>query len=410
MSAHPGPAPVRVPARIPDQTILMPKPRLFCSKPFTWFEVSRGNLGGEGDTFLCCPTWLPVPVGNLNQQSVSEVWNGSQAEAIRRSILDGTFAHCVRANCPHLQAGDGPVMPADAVTDPQLRSAIDNQLTVLPWGPRDINCSYDRSCNLSCPSCRAELIVETAASDRIERIQRRLTEEALGDARLLYITGSGDPFGSPYFRRWLQTMRRASMPQLERIHLHTNGLLWTPARWASIPADVRELITTADISIDAATAATYATNRRGGRFEVLLTNLAFVRELRTSGPLRHLSVSMTVQDNNVAEMRDFVRLGQHFAADTVYFGHLVDWGTYPPGGFEARAVHLPGHPRHHALVAMLADPVFAGPPVLLGNLSGLRRQAVRHPSLRERLRRSLGLASRWARVAADRCCGRLSPR
>jgi hypothetical protein len=367
----------------------MPKPRLFCSKPFTWFEVSRGNLGGEGDTFLCCPSWLPVPVGNLGQQSVNEVWNGPRAREIRRSILDGTFDFCVRANCPHLQAGDGPVMPADAVTDPELRRAVDERLTVLPWGPRDINCSYDRSCNLSCPSCRTEVIVETAAGDRIERIQQRLTEEALGDARLLYITGSGDPFGSPYFRRWLQTMRRADMPRLERIHLHTNGLLWTPERWEAIPANVRELITSADISIDAATEDTYAINRRGGRFEVLLRNLSFVRALRTGGPLRHLSVGMTVQANNFAQMRDFVRLGQRFAADTVYFGHLVDWGTYPPGGFAERAVHLPVHPRHHELLATLEDPVFAGPPVMLGNLSGLRRPAPRPASLQQRLRRFL---------------------
>ena len=86
-----------------------------------------------------------------------------------------------------------------------MRRAIDESLTILPWGPREINCSYDRSCNLSCPSCRAKVIVESRAKDRVLRIQKRLTEEALPEARLLYITGSGDPFGSPFFRRWLQT-------------------------------------------------------------------------------------------------------------------------------------------------------------------------------------------------------------
>ena len=342
----------------------MSAPRLFCSRPFTWFEVSRGSLGGEGDTFLCCPGWLPTPVGNLERQSVEEVWNGPVAQEVRRSILDGSFSHCVAANCPHLQALDGPVQRVDEVDDPDLRRAIDEGLTVLPWGPRDINCSYDRSCNLSCPSCRTQVIVESGARDRIERIQRRLSEEALGDARLLYITGSGDPFGSPFFRRWLQTMRRADMPRLERIHLHTNGLLWTERLWETMPADVRALVKTADISIDAATAETYAANRRGGRFEVLLENLAFVRTLREQGPLEWLSVNMTVQANNVAEMRDFVRLGERLGADGVYFGHLVNWGTFDDAEFARRAVHLPAHPRHAELLAVLADPVFATPKVL----------------------------------------------
>src|SRR5687767_14258711 len=114
----------------------MPESRLFCSKPFTWFEVSRGSLDGEGDTFLCCPAWLPTPAGNVERQSVQEVWNGPVAQDNRRSILDGSFSHCVAANCPHLQAVDGPVQQAAEVTDPDLRRVLDEELTVLPWGPR----------------------------------------------------------------------------------------------------------------------------------------------------------------------------------------------------------------------------------------------------------------------------------
>lgn len=347
-------------------------PRLFCAKPFTWLEVSRGSLGGEGDCFLCCPTWLPTPVGNLQRQPVAEVWNGPAAQAVRRSILDGSFSHCVAANCPHLRHGDGPVQPVDAVDDPRLRRAIDEGLTVLPWGPQEVNCSFDRSCNLSCPSCRTEVIVESRARDRIDAIRERLRAEALGEARLLYITGSGDPFGSPFFRRWLQTMRRDEMPALERIHLHTNAQLWTPRLWATIPAEIRALVTTADVSVDAATAGTYALNRRGGDFGVLLDNLAFVRTLRERGPLEWLGINMCVQANNYAEMPAFVALAHAVGADTAYFLHLDDWGTFGPAEYAARAVHRPAHPEHAALRAVLADPALDDPIVRLGNLAPLR--------------------------------------
>src|SRR5262249_8259795 len=160
--------------------------------------------------------------------------------------------------------------------DERLREIIRKDLTRLPFGPSDVICCFDQSCNLSCPTCRTHVIMETDHRTAIVNIQQRLEDEALKEARLLYITGSGDPFGSPFFRRWLQTMKRSSMPKLERIHLHTNGLLWTRRIWESIPEETRSLVQAATISVDAASPATYAINRRGGDFATLLDRLRFI--------------------------------------------------------------------------------------------------------------------------------------
>lgn len=346
---------------------------LFCSKPFSWFEVSRGYH--EGDVFLCCPAWLDIPVGNLDHHSVAEAWNGTAAQILRRSILDGTFAYCRRDRCPYLQKVTGPVQRRRDVTDPLMRAVIDEGLLVLPYGPREINCAYDRSCNLSCPSCRTALIVETRRRDQIERIQRKLNDEALADAELLYITGSGDPFGSPFFRKWLRTMKRADMPKLRRLHLHTNAVLWTPAMWETISPEIRELITSAEISIDAARPDTYRINRRGAEFAILLRNLEFIATLRRDGPLRHLCIHMVVQENNFEEMPEFVDLGQWCRADSVYFSRLVNWGTYSDTEYRERAVHLESHRRHEEFLAMLENDRLTDPIVDLGNLTELRRGA-----------------------------------
>jgi hypothetical protein len=369
--------------------------RLVCTKPFTWFEVSRNGEGTEGEAFLCCPAWLDTPVGNVERQSVADVWNGATAQAVRESIHDGSFRHCSRARCPHLQATSGPVRRLDDVKDPEVRDVMRRRLTVLPYGPREINCSYDRSCNLSCPSCRAQVIVESRAKDRVLRIQQRLTEEALPEARLLYITGSGDPFGSPFFRRWLQTMRTEDMPKLETIQFHTNALLWTPRMWETLAPEVRALVRFADISIDAARPETYAINRRGGDFDTLLRNLEFIATLRTNGPLEWVGINMVVQANNFREMPDFVRLGQRFGFDMVYFQQLVNWGTFSAQEFAARAVHLPGHPERSALGEVLANPILAEPIVDLGNMRDVRNTLVaerRNPALR--------LGAMWSTLAA----------
>ena len=152
----------------------------------------------------------------------------------------------------------------------------------------------------------------------------------LADARMLYITGSGDPFGSPFFRRWLQTMSRSAMPKLERIHLHTNGLLWTKRIWESIPERHTRADPGATISIDAATPQTYAVNRRGGDFETLLERLAFIGESKRTGPLEYLEIHMTVQANNYKEMPQFLELGRRHHCDRVSFHQLLDWGTFSP--------------------------------------------------------------------------------
>ncbi|MBI5509390.1 MAG: radical SAM protein [Deltaproteobacteria bacterium] len=352
----------------------MAEPRpLFCAKPFKRFEVSRRQ---GGLTHLCCSAWLKRAVGNLKEQSVAAVWNSVAAQEIRASILDGSFSYCDRQRCPFLQTVSGPVSALADVKDPELLAAVRERWTELPYGPRDISCAYDRSCNLACPSCRTAVVVETDREQEIVAIQRKLNDEALKDAHVLSITGSGDPFGSPYFRRWLQSMQRADMPRLRSIHLHTNAQLWTPGTWATIPAEIRALVGSTEISIDAATAATYAVNRQGGDFERLLRNLELVRQLRREGPLRRVKISMVVQENNFTEMPEFVRLGQRLDVDCVYFSQLVDWQTFAPDELAARSVHRPEHPRHRELVAVLKDRIFDDPKVDLGNLTEPRKRGL----------------------------------
>jgi MoaA/NifB/PqqE/SkfB family radical SAM enzyme len=348
--------------------------RLFCSKPFTWFEVSTkgANVQRKGDVYMCCPSWLDTSIGNLADQSVEEIWNGENAQKIRESILDGSFKYCDASKCAFLQTASGPVQPVEAVEDKTLKTVIAEGLTKLPYGPKEVICSYDSSCNLSCPSCRFEVFIEHESKEQILALEEKLRSEALKDATFLYITGSGDPFGSPYFRKWLQTMKKSEMPNLKEIRLHSNAQLWTPGLWNTIPEEIRELITSAEISVDAACAATYSVNRRGGDFDKLLRNFEFISSLLKNGPLKSVTISMVVQENNFQEMPDFVRLGQRFGFDVIYFSQLVNWGTFSSKDYANRAVHLPKHPKHSEFVELLQGEIFDQPEVHLGNLTEIR--------------------------------------
>jgi hypothetical protein len=96
--------------------------------------------------------------------------------------------------------------------------------------------------------------------------------------------------------------------------------------------------------------------------------------------LEWVKISMVVQENNFMEMSDFVRLGKRFDFDTVYFGQLVNWGTFSEAEFANRAIHLPGHPRHKEFLDLLKNEIFDEPLVDLGNLTATRNPAKRLPT------------------------------
>ncbi len=349
---------------MPDES----KPALFCSRPFTFFEIA--NHPKRGEAYLCCPTWLPHSLGNATHQDIASMWNGETAAAIRRSILDGSFKYCT-THCPWLQTASGPVQKISDVADPELKRIIEHKLVEIS-SPRIINAAFDRSCNLSCPTCRNEHFIERESAPEIRKLQRLIDAQLLPEAEQLYITGSGDAFGSPFFLEWLRNLDVIDKPKL-KIHLHTNAQLWTPAIWTKLPAAVRRVVATTEISIDAASERTYLLNRRGGSWSKLMDNLEFIAKLRVEGPLQHLRIHMLVQENNFDEMPAFVALGARIGADHIYFSHLVNWGTFTEEEWARRSIHLRTHPRHEELLAMLAHPSLKDPRADFGNLSEVVR-------------------------------------
>lgn len=329
--------------------------RTICHNPFEWFEIHP-----DGQVFACCPAWLKRSLGNLLTDDLDDIWNGVTARDLRRSIHDGSFRHCNRRRCPRLINGTAPVGQFGELEDGVVRDVFEARQTRLPWGPQKLNLCYDRSCNLACSSCRPGVYVANEEERRrAEVLSDRLQRELAPQARQMIISGTGDPFASASYRRLLEAFVPSNYPHLESIHLHSNGLLWDASAWQSMQA-VQPFVRTAEISIDAASAATYGVNR-GGDFERLLENLTFL----ASQPMA-ITLSFVVQQNNYREMADFVCLAQGYGF-AVYFSQLVNWGTFRREEFRRRAVHLPDHPEHAAFCAMLRE-VAKRPRVDIGNL------------------------------------------
>jgi MoaA/NifB/PqqE/SkfB family radical SAM enzyme len=328
----------------------------FCHVPFTHLST-----GFQGDSFLCCcPAWVPFPVGNvLSAPSAESVWNSDAAVEVRRSILDGDFKYCSRTLCSYIAAQKLP--KKDDISDPTLRRYIDQRKTVLDDVPQMVQLNHDATCNLSCPSCRTEIIAAKAEEQdtyaaAAQRVILPLLRKVNGQS---YISGGGEAFSSKHFRSILAALNRDEYPGLY-VYLITNGLLLTAQRWSEYP-NLPEMIDILSVSIDAARPETYERLRRPGKWPVLMRNLEVMAEMRRARKLRRFQINFVVQEDNFREMLDFVALGKQLGVDEVWFQRLTNYGAYDERQFLRADVTSAAHPRHAELLEIIRNPLLQGP-------------------------------------------------
>lgn len=332
-----------------------------CTTPFEQLDVL------EGSAHQCCASWLQQSAGNLMTTPWRAVWNSPAAQAVRASVLDGTYRFCNKTACPKIQANALPRAEDLARSNPRWAEILKHAQTALPEGPRVVNLAYDRTCNLACPSCRTDrYAADDATRDRYARMQDAAILPMLKTADLVFITGSGDPFASKNFRRLMTDLDAGAYPDL-RFQIMTNGMLFTPAQWRQFPA-LHGRVQVLKISTDAATGPTHEALRRGARWDVMLANMRFAGDLVAEGQIEQFDLVFTVQSANWREMGDAVDLAKAMGATGIYFARLTNWGTFTAADYADHAVFRPGHPDHAAFLAAMQDPRLTDPMVLLGDL------------------------------------------
>ncbi|WP_318468200.1 radical SAM protein [Photobacterium leiognathi] len=340
--------------------------RLYCLSPFK--DLILINDGSH----FCCSAWHGYPsLGDPKSNSLDDIWNSESAIEFRQSILDGSYRYCRHDMCPRLVNPKRELTTLSELT-PGLQHEIQQTNGDLLGKFTFVNYGFDPSCNLSCPSCRTEVIIAKGkAAEDIKFIEAQLEQNG-HDLEELYISGGGDAFGSPYSRDFLSRMTEENFPNLHSILIHCNGQLFNGFIWNKLPDFVKDRIHYVEISIDAARKETYEENRRGGSFEKLLDNLEFIKSLKKKGYLSYIKFSFVVQDNNVSEMGDFVEIAKLFDADCVFFCRLMNWGAYSNVEYKNRNVCDKSHLNHQQLLSMLADSRMDESIVDLTNLSGLK--------------------------------------
>ncbi len=320
-----------------------------CIKPFTNLEVHQNSH------FLCCGSWL---LKHLPKHTSSKAaWESIEADEIRNTMLDGSYKYCDKSECPYLKQiinhGEiGNIAPFYHKNNlpKDIDDTINLFLTKKTFKPSMIHFSFDHTCNLKCPSCRVDLIIENSSG--IERVKKTIQEieiEFGSTTKTLLITGSGDPFISVGFRDFLKTFDKSKWPILNKIHLHTNATKWNKKMWDSM-SNVHKYIKSCEISIDAATKDTYETKvRLGGKWDELIENLKFINTIPS---LKNIKTSFVVQKKNYKEMKMFYDLMLSIFGKkvNVYFGRINNWGTFSNEQYLNEKVWDVSHPDYNDFV------------------------------------------------------------
>jgi len=336
--------------------------KYICVQPFKHLEFFKDHAT------MCCPSWLDTKLkydknedGTINY----DVWKSNTANEIRKSVLDGTYSYCNKNLCPHLRTLIDTQKPNGYffVHKKDLPHTMYDGFVIdennISSGPGSLNFTYDDSCNLKCPSCRLQVFM--AKPDEIieiDNITDFIKNKYSKETRKLAITGSGDPWASKSFRKFLFEFDPKMWPNLDDIYLTTNANLFTKENWDKIK-NAQPYIKSVEISIDAATKETYENKvRLNGNWDILMKNLEFISEIKTINTLR---CSFVVQNNNYKEMTLFAKLiyqkmfnrihdQPHSDSTWVYFGKIAQWPHISDENFKKLSVWNTEHENYDDFV------------------------------------------------------------
>lgn len=332
----------------------------FCDKPFRTLSIRD-----DGSCWMCCTSWLPYSIGNLNEQSFEEIWHGDIANTIRESILDGSFKYCNHAVC-----GD--------ISGDRLEDRVGNPVPEI--FPNHIMFENDSSCNLTCPSCRTKKIYdyEGPEYERKKSLHYKIIDSVFSkphnNSINIDMTGSGDPFGSKIFRDFLINFDPTPWPNLI-LDLQTNGVMLTPTYWRRI-SKWHNKIRAIRISFDAGCEETYNITRRGGDWTTLLNNCDYINKQISSNPNIYVLTQFVVQDLNYKEMKQYAEMVLERFPNFYYidFQLVIDWGTWDQPTYNQRTIWKQTHPEYAEFQKVLADPIFKHPKIRLGTVSNVLTQ------------------------------------
>lgn len=290
------------------------------------FPFARLGFSITGSALCCCYAFTKVKsVGNINNETIEQIWNGKKIRRFRKRLLLGQTKKTCESNCPHLFSP--PISIKDINTDIEEGSLLYEDIRTgrvkLRVHPLWFSLANYTVCNLNCVMCpsRNSGHRNDAIPDHVKKTHENLRKYF--DKRItIFLTGDGDVLARRDTRELLQNFDSKKYSKVT-FEILTNGLLFQPHMWETIKHNNYYW---AAISIDAATKKTYERIRRGANWEQLMRALEVFKKAKEEGKFSNVIVNMTVMRSNFREIPQFIEMARSMGFKSLFTKIRDRWG------------------------------------------------------------------------------------
>jgi MoaA/NifB/PqqE/SkfB family radical SAM enzyme len=264
----------------------------------------RGNYGNTGDH---------PPLGNLNIQTISEIWNGPEVRELRRNMAAGDLKAAGCTGCLAIAQGSALQLEYDVEADQEkapysaYRANLDLKRAEIAAGkdeivskPLVLYVTPTHKCNLRCTHCYQ-------ASSRSQTIERKALESEIKDLMPYLsdiIPGGGEPLILPFWVNLLTDFDRTVNPYL-RLATATSASHVSEAVFRGLSRFKRLQIM---VSFDGPDKETFESIRKNAKFETVIANLRRFQEIAEPITENGIVMHISVMKQNIRLLPDLIRL------------------------------------------------------------------------------------------------------
>ena len=328
-----------------------------CTMPFEFLDIFS-----EGDAYCCCCDFVKAgySLGNIYEKSFEELWNCENIQKLRYCVSMGDFEYC-NSICSTLHSK--PEDEINMVGLPPLQYRKDYNYNYkkyteckLDHGPKYIKLECDKTCNLSCPSCRSS--VKGLNEEESERVYNMLMEKVypnLQDCEYLIGNNAGELLASKALIKFYQLLSHEKFPKMQ-LMIYSNGMLLDKEHVDQL-SNLKGMPIIYSVSVDAAEKETYEKLRRGGKWEKLDANLLYIKSLLSEDKNIQLRLNFCVQKDNYKQIPQFMKLAKKWGASIVALQLMTDWGTMPVEEFKEKNVIHESNPHRQEALKLVKEAV-----------------------------------------------------
>lgn len=303
-------------------------------------------IDGIGTVRAC--SWAGYYIlGNLRDNTMSEVYNSEAAKHFRQTLLDGTYDYCNEENCPWM---------ANGILESQMI-----EVDEIPEYPQIISLAYDRRCNYHCTCCisRCNDTIDAAVQEKIEKEIRK----ALPYVKNFSANGLGELFVSKGMMKLISEWNPEDIENAD-FDLETNGSLFYKQNWEKIKNIGNAKLSVA-LTVHSFDEAAYQ-YLSGTKIPIsqIFENLRFVKKLREEGKINCLEIATVMQERNFRTLPEFIdRCLHEFGADRVRIRRFLPEKAMDENLEWFFDIRNPLHPYHQEYLEIMRHPVFNDPRV-----------------------------------------------